>query len=619
MQPGELPAILGDVTQRPPRDSKTSRSAPEGDAAEAGALSFSAQGDWDNPDRTGPPAPIKPSASTEIADIAGPEEPGKLDSHESPTRELVSTRRTAKEEDEEQEEVSRRQTLETSNISSAIEPVPRREASWRPELAREQPFQTATRREAPSRADSGPRQPTPTTRSGGSRTPSRALEPTHEPAPRRTDPKLNESALLGNTGVSSLDAPRRLVDIGTGLPSFTALFSDLRPLAELPTGVTVLYVHVPSSAIVEERFGWEALEAYRGLIANFLVGYAQDMRRDREECVVARAFADDFVIVTGHHEQDSQLSSALADAMTRHLLAIDEETAALLQVYVGVAVGKPFLKVHPERFLYRLIQQAQTEATDVGRQKISAHVRVLDRCISGELFHMVYQPIVRVSDHSISAYEALVRCTQKELRSPMVLFNVAEQGDRIWALSRLRRRMALRAVPELPEGADMFVNLHPRDFDDPDILEPEGPIATNAKRVVIEVTERAAIIDLDHFRDKLAALRAFGARIAIDDLGSGYSALNLVAELNPDLIKLDMTLIRGVDESPVRQNLLRNMLAFANDLGAKVVAEGVETRSELETLCDLGCDLVQGYYLAVPSPPFVLTIQPPPTRPRTPT
>jgi EAL domain-containing protein (putative c-di-GMP-specific phosphodiesterase class I) len=220
---------------------------------------------------------------------------------------------------------------------------------------------------------------------------------------------------------------------------------------------------------------------------------------------------------------------------------------------------------------------------------------------------------VRVADHEVFAHEALVRCSQQELRSAHVLFNVAEQGNRIWPLSRLLRRIAADAVEGLPASQHMFINLHPQDFDDPELLEPHGPIARRAGRIVLEVTERAAIVDLDAFRDKLAALRAFGARIAVDDLGSGYSALNLVAELSPNFIKLDMTLIRGIDESPVRQNLVRNMVAFASDLGAMVVAEGVETRAELETVAELGCHLVQGYYLAVPSPPFVLTIKAPPT------
>jgi EAL domain-containing protein (putative c-di-GMP-specific phosphodiesterase class I) len=428
-----------------------------------------------------------------------------------------------------------------------------------------------------------------------------------------TEPKLEDSAILGGAN-SSLDAPKRMVDLGTGLPSFTSLFLDLKPVAEHADGAVVLYIHIPSSVIVEERFGWEAVEAYKALIANYLVGLSQDLRRERGHCVVARAFADDFVIVVPRHENDELLPTSVADGMTRHLSAIDEETAALLQVFVGTAQGKPFPKIHPERYLYRLIQQAQTEATDVGRQKISAHVRILDRCITGEQFTMLYQPIVRVGDHAVFAQEALVRCTQPELKSAHVLFNVAEQGNRIWPLSRLLRRIAACAVDRLPPDQQMFINLHPQDFDDPELLDPQGPIALHAGRAVLEVTERAAIGDLDRFRAKLASLREFGARIAIDDLGSGYSALNMVAELDPDFIKLDMTLIRAIDESPVRQNLVRNMVAFASDLGAEVVAEGVETRNELEVVAELGCHLVQGYYLAVPSPPFVLTIKAPPTR-----
>jgi len=421
-----------------------------------------------------------------------------------------------------------------------------------------------------------------------------------------------DSALLRASGGSTLDAPRRLVDLSTGLPTLTSLFNDLWPVAEAPDGTTVLYVHIPSSAIVEERFGWEALEAYRGLLANYLVGLGQDMRRDRPHCVVARTFADDFVILTLRREGDEELPTRIADGMTRHLSAIDEETAALLQVYVGMATTKPFPKIHPERRLYRAIQQAQTEATDVGRQQLSSQIRVLDRCISQEIFSMVYQPIVRVEDHSILAHEALVRCKEKELKNPHILFNVAEQGNRMWPLSRLLRRLAIRSVPEMPRAEHLFLNLHPLDFDDPDVYEPDGPVAQHAHRIVLEVTERAAILDLGHFRGQLKRLREFGLRIAIDDLGSGYSALSLVSELDPDFIKLDMTLVRDIDKSPVRQNLVRNMVSFAKDLGAVVVAEGVETREELAVVAELGCQLVQGYYLALPSPPFVKSIEAPP-------
>lgn len=425
-----------------------------------------------------------------------------------------------------------------------------------------------------------------------------------------------DPALLSAPTASTLDTPRRLVDLGTGLVSLTSLFADINPIAEAAEGSTILYVHIPSCSIVEERFGWEALEAYRSLIANYLVGFSQELRRERDHCVLTRIFADDFVILTPLRDEDHQVPSRLADGMNRHLSAIDEETAALLQVYVGISQTRPFPKIHPERRLYRTIQEAQKEATDVGRQRVSAQLKVLDRCINREQFLMLYQPIVNIEDHSIFAYEALVRCQQQELKNPHILFNVAEQGNRIWPLSRLLRRISLDNMSEMPDESVMFVNLHPLDFDDPELIKPDSPLLQHASRLVLEVTERAAIKNLEAFRERLKILREHKMEIAIDDLGSGYSALSLVAELDPDYIKLDMTLIRDIDQSPVRQNLVRNMVSFAADLGARVVAEGVETREELQCVCDLGAQFVQGYFLSMPEPPFVKTITQTPAHPQ---
>jgi EAL domain-containing protein (putative c-di-GMP-specific phosphodiesterase class I) len=132
----------------------------------------------------------------------------------------------------------------------------------------------------------------------------------------------------------------------------------------------------------------------------------------------------------------------------------------------------------------------------------------------------------------------------------------------------------------------------------------------NASQIVVEVTERATIKDFDAFRSQVDVLRSAGIRIAVDDLGSGFSALNSVAELDPDFIKFDMTLIRNIHESSVRQNLMRNMIAFATDTGTKTVGEGVETRAELDTLIELGCHYVQGYYLAMPEAELIDAVDP---------
>lgn len=414
---------------------------------------------------------------------------------------------------------------------------------------------------------------------------------------------------------SSLDAPPRVTDLTTGLPSITTLFSDLRPLIESDRGATVVYVHLPSNHLIEERFGWETQGAYIELITSYLERVSRDLRRERQRCVVARAFADDYMIMFPHEGDDQIVSSRIAEEMNRHVHAVDDELASLHEVYMGTAHVIPSPRVHPERLAYRAIVQAQTEAMDVGRHHLAAQTRVLDRCLGDpETLRIVFQPLIDIDDQRVFAFEALARCTHPVLRSPHVLFNVAEQSDRVWPLSRLLRAKALAQVPSLPPQTFMFINLHPSDFDDPELLKLDATVLEQAHLVVFEVTERAAIKDVDRFRNSVGALREQGFRIAIDDLGTGYTSLSTVADIRPDFMKLDMSLIRDIDQSTIRRNLVRNMVSFAQDSNARVVAEGVETTGEYHTLVDIGCHYVQGFLMAKPGPEFVTEVTSP-TRP----
>jgi EAL domain-containing protein (putative c-di-GMP-specific phosphodiesterase class I) len=122
--------------------------------------------------------------------------------------------------------------------------------------------------------------------------------------------------------------------------------------------------------------------------------------------------------------------------------------------------------------------------------------------------------------------------------------------------------------------------------------------------VVLEITERSSLDTVADLRSKVARLREMGFRIAVDDLGAGYAGLTSFALLEPEIVKLDMTLIRGVHQSRTRQKLIRSMTALCKDMGMLVVGEGVETLEERETLRELGCDLLQGYLFAKPGAAF---------------
>jgi EAL domain-containing protein (putative c-di-GMP-specific phosphodiesterase class I) len=122
--------------------------------------------------------------------------------------------------------------------------------------------------------------------------------------------------------------------------------------------------------------------------------------------------------------------------------------------------------------------------------------------------------------------------------------------------------------------------------------------------VVLEITERSSLDRVADLPSKVALLREIGFRIAVDDLGAGYAGLTSLALLEPEIVKLDMTLVRDVHQSPTRQKLIRSMTSLCRDMGMLVVAEGVETLAEREALRELGCDLLQGYLFAKPGKPF---------------
>jgi EAL domain-containing protein (putative c-di-GMP-specific phosphodiesterase class I) len=150
----------------------------------------------------------------------------------------------------------------------------------------------------------------------------------------------------------------------------------------------------------------------------------------------------------------------------------------------------------------------------------------------------------------------------------------------------------------LQPGELLFLNVDPHDFNDPAFNENE---VKYPERVVIEITERTAIKDYPKFRERLRAFREAGFRFAVDDAGSGYAGLGSIANLEPNYIKLDISLINGIDTNFIKQNLVETMVKFANDHGAKVIAEGVERAEEFKAVKELGVHLVQGFFLHRPS------------------
>jgi EAL domain-containing protein (putative c-di-GMP-specific phosphodiesterase class I) len=212
---------------------------------------------------------------------------------------------------------------------------------------------------------------------------------------------------------------------------------------------------------------------------------------------------------------------------------------------------------------------------------------------------LVFQPIVRAEDSSVFGYEALVRTDEPSIPNPGDLFAAAERLGRVHEVGGVIRDRAAAFLARLP-SLTLFVNLHALELTDDALLSPAAALSGFAQSVVLELTERSSFEHVPNLRARVSLLRRLGFRLAVDDLGAGYAGLTSFAALNPHVVKLDMSLVRGADKEPVKQRLIGSMAALCKEFGIMVVAEGIETPAERDTVIALGCDLVQGFLIGRP-------------------
>lgn len=226
-----------------------------------------------------------------------------------------------------------------------------------------------------------------------------------------------------------------------------------------------------------------------------------------------------------------------------------------------------------------------------------------DRALEG--LWIAYQPIVAWPAQRVYGYEALVRSFDPDLPRPGMLFDAAERLGRVQDLGQRIRDAVAKGAGGAPPDALLFTNLHALDLTNDFLYSKDSALAKVAGNVVLEITERSSLHRVDDLKGKMRALRDLGFKIAIDDLGAGYSGLSSFSQLDPDIVKLDMSLIRDIDGSSSKASLVRSMISVcAEDLGVKVVCEGVETVGERDTLARLGAELLQGFLFAKPENTF---------------
>jgi EAL domain-containing protein (putative c-di-GMP-specific phosphodiesterase class I) len=234
----------------------------------------------------------------------------------------------------------------------------------------------------------------------------------------------------------------------------------------------------------------------------------------------------------------------------------------------------------------------------------------LTEIIKQNIINIVFQPIVSLSDGEVLGYEALSRGPKgSSLERPDALFSTAAKFNMIWELEYLCRANALERAKEIIPHKMIFINVDPKIINDSRFQkghtrEMLHKFCANTGNVIFEITEKTAINDYMNFCRILDNYTSQGYKIAIDDTGSGYSGLKTLANIRPNFIKVDMELIRDIDKDSLKQAMLKALHDFSISTNSKIIAEGIETEGELNTLINIGIPYGQGFFLQKPHPDF---------------
>jgi EAL domain-containing protein (putative c-di-GMP-specific phosphodiesterase class I)/GGDEF domain-containing protein len=410
--------------------------------------------------------------------------------------------------------------------------------------------------------------------------------------------------------IERVEYEQMLYDYLTGLPTLPVMIERSRALIKERGELIVLYFNFVRYSKIEEIYGWEKLDAVLETTAQSVREFLGASALRSSRVMVSFTNDDDFVffhvpepgVAAITDGEITELVSKLQEHVGARIEATHgEEIASLFEIYAGRAHVYYNPKIRLQRLIYRGIREAANAAKSVEERERARRVDDLKRSLRERAVYIDLHPILVADTRHVYGYEALARGTLRTLRSPEIMFDVAAEADLLWELGRLCRSKAIESMASrLTRGEFLFLNVDPHDFADPQFSQLDREV-DDPSRVVIEITERTAIKDYPKFRERLKALRERGYRFAVDDAGSGYAGLGSIANLEPDFIKLDISLINCIDTNFIKQNLVETMVRFANDQGAKVIAEGVERAEEYETVKGLGVHLVQGFFLHRPS------------------
>lgn len=317
------------------------------------------------------------------------------------------------------------------------------------------------------------------------------------------------------------------------------------------------------------------------------------------------------VVALSSHDDREAIVEMFRSGAVSYLVKGEATNVEIARTLTDVAAGHFSLPATVGRQvldeLSTLLERAHQQ--EGHRRNVEARVRRV--LASGEV-EMVYQPIFDLAEGAVAGVEALARFHHQPQQGPDRWFADAAVVGLEVEFDLLAVRLALQEALASPADTWLAVNICPATAMDPAFHA--AVLGSQPDRVVMEITEHAIIDDYDQFHRSIEPLRQSGVRLAIDDAGAGYASLRHMIALAPDIIKLDVALTRNIDDDPRRRAMARALISFAAELGTAIVAEGIETQAEFDTLRQLGVRTASGYLLARPGPfgelPTVWDLQP---------
>jgi EAL domain-containing protein (putative c-di-GMP-specific phosphodiesterase class I)/GGDEF domain-containing protein len=404
----------------------------------------------------------------------------------------------------------------------------------------------------------------------------------------------------------------RLFDKNTNLPTLAGVLEDVRKMTEDEADIGVIYLSVDQEVHIEETFGWQLYDQLLADLARALERAKGTILNHPDTVAIKGIRGDEFIIFVRCSDNYQQRLEAVQRDLLNHIERtkipyLPHEIDRVGMLVAGSSVLDRDARLRFERLVYQAVDRASANALRVREGHRDQQQRHLRELLDAGQLQTLFQPIIHLESGEVFGHEALSRGPENSgFENAEVLFSFAEQTDLIFELERQCRRNALRYGRSQQRVGKIFINssvqgMYDQEFQPEQLSAAVAQVGLANSDIVFEITERVAIHDWKRFQSVLRDLKDHGFSIAIDDMGAGYSNLSLLTEIEPEFLKFDISLVRGVDKSLMKLELLKTLLGLAQKIGAKVIAEGLESEAEYQTVKELGIPYGQGFFLARPA------------------